>query len=129
MEFNENSVALAKAISITKKYRPQVETMLAKAIRAGVKVGVGTDLTGTDPEYLANEFAELVRLGMTPMQAIVAGTRVNAEALGKGNELGTVEAGKFADLVAVKGDPLKDIQELKRVKFVMKNGKVIKMEK
>jgi imidazolonepropionase-like amidohydrolase len=129
LEFNENSQALAKAISITKKYRPQVEGMLSKAIKAGVKVGVGTDLTGSYPEYCANEFSELVRLGMTPMQAIQAGTQVNAEALGKIKDLGTVEAGKLADLVAVKGDPLKNIDELKKVKFVMKGGKVVKLEK
>ncbi len=129
LEFNENSQALAKAIAITKKYRPQVEGMLTKAIKAGVKVGVGTDLTGENPEYFANEFSELVRLGMTPMQAIQAGTQVNAEALGKINDLGTIEAGKFADIVAVKGDPLKDINELKKVKFVMKGGKIIKNEK
>ena len=129
LEFNENSQALSKAIAITKKYRPQTELMLAKAIKAGVKVGVGTDLTGTYPEYCANEFSELVRLGMTPMQAIMAGTKVNADALGKSNDLGTIEAGKFADIVAVKGDPLKDINELKKIKFVMKGGKVIKLEK
>jgi imidazolonepropionase-like amidohydrolase len=129
LEFNENSVALAKAIAITKKYRPQVESMLTKAIKAGVKVGVGTDLTGTDPDYLANEFSELVRMGMTPMQAIMAGTKVNAEALGKIKDLGTIEVGKLADIVAVKADPLKDINELKKVVFVMKDGKVIKREK
>jgi imidazolonepropionase-like amidohydrolase len=129
LEFNEDSQALAKAIALTKKYRPQTELMLMKAIKAGVKVGVGTDLPGTSPEYSANEFSELVRLGMTPMQSILAGTKINADALGKGKDLGTIEAGKLADLVAVKGDPLKDINELKKVKFVMKNGKVIKLEK
>jgi len=129
LEFNENSLALAKAIALTKKHRPEVEAVLSKAIKAGVKVGVGTDLTGTNPEYCANEFSELVRLGMTPMQAIMAGTKINAEALGKIKDLGTIEVGKFADLVAVKGDPLKDIHELKSVKFVMKGGKVIKSEK
>jgi imidazolonepropionase-like amidohydrolase len=129
LEFNENSKALAKAVALTKKYRPQVEAMLSKAIKAGVKVGVGTDLTGSNPEYCANEFSELVRMGMTPMQAIMAGTKVNAEALGKIKDLGTIEVGKFADIVAVKGDPVKDINELKKVKFVMKGGKVIKSEK
>lgn len=129
LDFNENSVALEKAIALTKKHKAPVEAMLTKAIKAGVKVGVGTDLTGSDPEYCATEFSELVRLGMSPMQAILAGTSVNAEALGKLNDLGTIEPGKYADLIAVKGDPLKDINELKKVKFVMKNGKVIKWEK
>ena len=129
LDFNENSVALAKAITITKKYKTQTEAMLAKAIKAGVKVGVGTDLTGSDPEYCANEFSELVRVGMTPMQAIMAGTKVNAEALGKINDFGTLEPGKLADLVAVKGDPIKDINELKKVRFVMKDGQVVKFDK
>jgi len=63
---------------------------------------------------------------MTPMQAIRTGTSVAAELLGWSEKLGTVEAGKWADLVAVSGDPLKDITELQRVKFVMKAGVVYK---
>lgn len=126
LEFQEDSEALAKAIALTKQYKVSTEAMLSKAIQAGVKIGVGTDLTGTVPEYCANEFSELVRLGMTPMQAIMAGTRVNAEALGKLHEFGTIEVGKLADLVAVEGDPLKDINLLKKISFVMKNGKVVK---
>ncbi|CAN5491504.1 amidohydrolase family protein [soil metagenome] len=129
LEFNENSQALAKAVNLTKKHRPQIESMLTKAIKAGVKVVVGSDLTGENPEYLANEFSELVRLGMTPMQAIKAGTSLAAEALNKDKEFGTIEAGKFADLVAVKGDPIADINELKKVKFVMIGGKIVKNEK
>lgn len=129
LEFNENSQALSKAIALTKKHRVNIETMLTKAIKAGVKVTVGSDLTGMDGPYCANEFSELVRLGMTPMQAIQAGTRVAAEALNKDKEFGTLEAGKLADLIAVKGDPLKDIDEMKRVKFVMIGGKVVKNEK
>ncbi len=127
LEFNENSLALSKAIALTKKYKSQTEAMLTKAIKAGVKVTVGSDLPGTNPEYLANEFSELVRLGMTPMQAIKAGTSLAAEALGKEKEFGSVEVGKLADLIAVKGNPLTDITELKRVKFVMKGGVVVKI--
>lgn len=128
LEFNENSVALKKAIDLTKQHRVSIEAMLSKAIKSGVKVVVGTDLTGTDAEYCANEFSELVRVGMTPMQAIQAGTGLAAEALGKSKEFGTLEAGKLADLVAVKGDPLSDINLLKKVKFVMIGGKVVKAE-
>ncbi len=74
LDFNENSEALSKAVALTKKHRANIEAMLAKAIKSGVKVLVGTDLTGSDPGYCANEFSELVRVGMTPMQAIKAGT-------------------------------------------------------
>lgn len=129
LEFNENSKALEKAIALTKKHRSGIEKMLTKAIHSGVKVAVGTDLTGIDPQYCANEFSELVRLGMTPMQAIQAGTRLGAEALGKEKEFGTLEIGKLADLVAVKGDPLADINELKKVRFVMIGGKIVKSER
>jgi imidazolonepropionase-like amidohydrolase len=65
---------------------------------------------------------------MTPMQAIRAGTVVPAELLGWSDKAGTIEKGKWADIVAVSGDPLKDITELKRVKFVMKGGAVYKNE-
>jgi len=65
---------------------------------------------------------------MTPMQAIRAGTSVAAELLGWGDKLGTIEAGKWADIVAISGDPLKDITELANVKFVMKGGAVQKNE-
>jgi imidazolonepropionase-like amidohydrolase len=128
LEFNEDSEALKKAIELTKKHRVSIEAMLTKAIKSGVKVVVGTDLTGSDPEYCANEFSELVRVGMTPMQAIQAGTGQAAEALGKSKEFGTVESGKLADLVAVKGDPLNDINLLKKVDFVMIGGKIVKNE-
>jgi len=63
------------------------------------------------------------------MQAIQAGTKVNAELLRKEKEIGTIEVGKLADIIAVKGDPLKDISELQRVKFVMIGGKVVRNEK
>jgi imidazolonepropionase-like amidohydrolase len=66
---------------------------------------------------------------MTPMQAIQAGTIVNAQLLQKEKEIGSIEVGKFADIIAVKGDPLKDITELEKVKFVMIGGKVVKNEK
>ena len=66
---------------------------------------------------------------MTPMQAILCATKVNAEILKKENEIGTVEPGKLADIIAVKEDPLKDISELQRVKFVMIGGKIVKNEK
>ena len=99
------------------------------ARKKGVKFGLGTDFVGWPSAYSANEFVEYLKIGFTPMQAIMCATKVNAEILKKENEIGTVEAGKIADIIAVKGDPLKDISELQRVKFVMLGGKVVKNEK
>ena len=84
---------------------------------------------GWPATYSAKEFEEYLKIGMTAMQAILCATKINAEILRKEHEIGSVEAGKFADLIAVKGDPLKDISELQRVKFVMIGGKVVKYEK
>jgi imidazolonepropionase-like amidohydrolase len=101
-----------------------------KAIKKGVKIALGTDAGGFDWKVLnqAKEFEYYVQYGMTPMQAIRAGTSVPAELLGWSDKVGTVEAGKWADIVAVSGDPLKDITELQRVKFVMKAGVVFKKD-
>jgi len=124
-----DSKALVKAIELAKSSRADVYKNLRIAIKKGLKIGVGTDYIGWPADYSAREFTELVKLGMTPMQAIQAGTKVNAELLRKENEIGTVEVGKLADLIAVKGDPLQDISELQRVKFVMIGGKVVRNEK
>jgi imidazolonepropionase-like amidohydrolase len=101
-----------------------------KALKKGVKIALGTDAGGFDWKEIneAREFQYYKDYGMTPMQAIRTGTSVAAELLGWSDKLGTVEAGKWADLVAVSGDPLKDITELERVKFVMKSGVVYKNE-
>ena len=123
------SKALSKAVELGKLSRASFYKMLGLGIKKGLKIGVGTDYIGWQPEFSAREFGELIKVGMTPMQAIEAGTRVNAELLQKEKEIGTVEAGKFADLIAVKGDPLKDITELQRVKFVMIGGKVVKNDR
>ena len=99
-----------------------------KALKKNVKIALGTDAGGFDWKELnqAKEFEYYVNYGMTPMQAIRSGTLVSAELLGWSDKMGTIEAGKWADLVAVSGDPLKDITELERVKFVMKGGAVFK---
>jgi imidazolonepropionase-like amidohydrolase len=70
-----------------------------------------------------------VRYGMTPLQAIASATRVGAELLGREADIGTVEAGRFADIIAVAGDPLQDIAELERVRFVMKGGQTVRWDK
>src|SRR6266403_5595551 len=101
-----------------------------KAIKKGVKIALGTDAGGFDWKVLnqAKEFEYYVQYGMTPLQAIRAGTSVPAGLLGWADRVGTIEAGKWADIVAVSGDPLKDITELENVKFVMKGGAVYKNE-
>ena len=100
-----------------------------KALAAGVKMAFGTDVGGfvwTDP--IAQEFEREVEFGMTPMQAIQSATSKAADLLDKRGELGVVAPGAFADLVAVPGDPLKDISLLKQVRFVMKAGALYKSE-
>jgi imidazolonepropionase-like amidohydrolase len=101
------------------------------ALTKNVKIAFGTDAGGFDWKALneAKEFEYYVNYGMTPMQAIRTATVTASELLGWSDRIGTVEPGKFADLVAVSGDPLKDITELQRVKFVMKGGAVMKDEK
>ena len=101
-----------------------------KAMQKGVKIAFGTDAGGFDWEKInqAKEFEYYVEYGMTPMRAIRTGTAVAAELLGWSETAGTVEAVKWADLVAVSGDPLRDIRELQSVKFVMKAGVVFKNE-
>src|ERR1700681_1577945 len=101
-----------------------------KALKKNVKIAFGTDAGGFDWKEVnqAKEFEYYVTYGMTPMQAIRSGTVVAADLLGWRDKLGTIEPGKCEDLVAVTGDPLKDITELQRVKFVMKSGAVYKNE-
>src|SRR5215471_1117949 len=98
-----------------------------RAVNAGVKIAFGTDVGGfdwgIDP---AIEFPLMVKYGMTPAQAIRSATTTAAEMLGMQNDLGSIAAGKFADLVAVKGDPLSDIGWLQKIDFVMKGGEVYK---
>ena len=100
------------------------------ALRKGVKIVLGTDAGGFDWKALneAKEFEYYVNYGMTPMQAIRTATTTAAELLNWSDKMGTIESGKWADLVAVSGDPLKDITELQRVRFVMKAGMVFKNE-
>jgi len=74
------------------------------------------------------QFAFMVKYGMTPMQAIQAATTSAADLLGRSNELGTVGEGKYADLIAVEGDPLQDVRLLENVRFVMKDGVVYKQK-
>ena len=115
---------------------PIFEKNFKNALSKGVKVvyGSGVDGTAGDPRSSGPynhgtqglDFVWLVNHGMTPAAAIQSATVVDAEMLGWQDRIGSVEKGKFADIIAVSGDPLKDISELQRVKFVMKGGQVVK---
>ena len=100
-----------------------------KAVKAGIKIVYGTDMGGIEwTEPMALEFPYLVQFGLTPMQAIRAATSRAAEMLDEKGELGVVAPGAYADLIAVSGDPLKDVKELANARFVMKSGNVFKNE-
>jgi imidazolonepropionase-like amidohydrolase len=99
---------------------------IAHAFAGGVKVAFGTDSAVYPHGLNAREFAVMVKLGLTPLQAIQAATVNAAELLGWSDRVGAIEAGKFADLIAVDGDPLQDVTTLERVQFVMKGGQVYK---
>jgi imidazolonepropionase-like amidohydrolase len=101
---------------------------LKKAFAAGLKVAFGTDAAVYPHGLNAHEFAVYVRLGMSPLQAIQTATIHGADLLGWSSKIGTLEPGKWADLIAVDGDPLRDVTTLQQVKFVMKGGEVVKNE-
>ena len=99
-----------------------------KALRARVKLSFGTD-AGVCPHGInARQFAFMVKYGMTPLEAIQSATVSAADLLGKSDLLGSIQPGKYADIIAVSGNPLEDIRLLENVKFVMKEGKIYKQE-
>ncbi|HEV2233393.1 MAG TPA: amidohydrolase family protein [Terriglobia bacterium] len=102
------------------------EVSFRKALARGVKIAFGTDVGPFPHGTQAREFEYLTRFGMTSAQAIRAATVTAAELMGWQDRMGSIEKGKYADLIAVSGDPLADITELERVKFVMKGGAVVK---
>lgn len=100
--------------------------MFRRAVRMGVKIAFGTD-SGVSPHGMnAQEFGLMVERGMTPAQALRTAGPVAAELLGLADRIGTLETGKEADIVAVPGDPLRDVRATERVLFVMKGGRVFK---
>jgi imidazolonepropionase-like amidohydrolase len=103
------------------------EKSFARAVREGVKIAFGTD-SGVSPHgQNAQEFALMVRAGMTPAAAIRSATVDAAILLGRESSIGTIEAGKDADIIAVRGDPVQDVRLLENVGFVMKHGRVHKL--
>ena len=101
---------------------------LGRALQAGVRVAMGSDAGNAGMLHGATVLRELQLMneaGMTPAQVLVAATRSGAEVIGRGDELGTLEAGKLADIIVVDGDPLQDLAALGNVELVLKNGKII----
>ena len=124
-----NSGVPAYSIAKGKAVEPERRVRLRKAYQAGVKFAFGTDATGTIHGRNAQEFKYMVdQLGMTPMAAITAATSSAADLIGIADHAGTVATGKWADIIAVEGDPLSDVTKLEKVSFVMKGGVVVKGE-
>jgi len=111
-----------KAITVT----PRMRQNLHDAYTSGVKIAFGTDQGLAPHGTNAKEFALMVQSGMTPMDAIIAATGSAADLIGDKEDIGTVQPGRYADLVAVDADPLADISALEHVQFVMKGGTVYK---
>jgi imidazolonepropionase-like amidohydrolase len=115
-----------------KRDRKRVEVhgaSVQKAVKAGIKIVYGTDIGGIEwTEPMAQEFPYLTQFGLSAMDAIHAATSRAADMLDEKGELGVLAPGAFADVIAVNGDPVKDVKELANVKFVMKGGQVFKNE-
>ena len=115
-----------------RKARALIEQQRAsfpKALAAGVKIAMGTDAGGFGHGKNAGELAYMVEAGMTPMQAIVAATRMGAQCMGLGDATGQLRPGMYADLLVVDGDPLDDVRVLEdrtRLRLIMKDGAQIK---
>lgn len=114
-----DQVSLAKSRMIL-QYQSQAFQL---ALRHRIRIAFGLD---DDPDFLPNEFSAMVRAGLTPIEAIQAATVHAAELLRLSDEVGSIQAGRFADIIAVSGDPTTNITALEKVVFVMKNGEIIK---
>lgn len=121
-KFNTPQKIIEKEKLVGRKQRENFK----KAVEAGVKIAYGTDAGVYPHGWNAKQFAKMVEWGMTPMTAIQAATVSNADLFGWSENIGSITAGKYADIIAVDGDPLKDVAILERISFVMKGGTVYK---
>jgi imidazolonepropionase-like amidohydrolase len=125
----ENLQTLGLTQSMIEKAKtvlPIAQKNISRAFQEGVKVAFGTDAAVYPHGLNAHEFGKMVSMGLTPLQSIQAATVNAADLIGWSDRVGTLETGKFADIVAVQGDPLADVRVLENVRFVMKGGEVIK---
>ena len=126
MDWQQANVATTHLPEYARKKMEMVaekgQAISKKAIQAGVKIGMGTDAAVYPHGLNAHELEVYVRLGMTPIQAVQTTTINDADLLGWSDKIGTLETGKWADIIAVDGDPTKDVTTLQHVKFVMKGG-------
>jgi imidazolonepropionase-like amidohydrolase len=105
---------------------PLIQDSFKRAYAGGVKIAFGTDSGVSTHGENAREFGYMVEAGMPPMEAILSATKHAADLLDASETIGSIQAGRFADVIAVAGNPLQDITELQRVIFVMKGGVVYK---
>ena len=131
--YTSESISIDPTVPSSEKERSrQIKDLKDKSFQmvlaAGLPIGFGTDAAVVPHGLNAREFSYRVRLGQSPMAAIVSATRTASEIMGWSDRVGTAQPGKFADLIAVAGDPLRDITELERVVWVMKAGTIYKGE-
>lgn len=126
----QKGVAIPPAIKVKAEAAiASVHKTFQKALAKGVKIGLGTDAAVYPHGRNAEEFHQMVDLGMTPIDALKAGTSADADLLGLSSKIGTLESGKLADVVAVPGDPVQNIRATEHVMFVMKEGVIYKDDK
>jgi len=114
--------SLAKERIVGKRQRESFQ----RAVKAGAKMAFGSDAGVYPHGQNGQQFAYMVKWGMSPLQAIQAATLGNAELFGLSDKIGSITVNKFADIIAVDGNPLQDIKELETIDFIMKNGIVYK---
>jgi imidazolonepropionase-like amidohydrolase len=120
----EGRILVAKAEGVTPEYAKAHREGFQKALKAGVKIACGGDSNPVG-EFALLEIEHLVRAGMTEMEALIAATRTCADLCGVVDRLGTVEVGKLADLIAVSANPMEDISNIRKLKLVLKGGKLV----